>query len=448
MNGRTIVGSIVRQLLRTNPRVVEAVVDHDMLLNSEDMLYLLCHSIPSEHKIYLVLDGLDLCDDVNKQEVTDFIQKLQKPSTLLLCATYRQEPNLTLESALQKLLSVHAVPLPNNDADIEMFIQRELSTRIETRSLTLGDPTIILDIQDALLRGSQGMFLWVSLQIQSLCTLHTDDEIRDILLHLPQDLSTIHAQVLRRRCGPIAKYRRQIFELIAAAQRPLTVSEIREALSVTPGAATWTAGKLINDVYSALSSCGCLVVIDEEELTVRFVHHSVLQYLFGRYEYVVGEPLSLSSCHRTMAEITATYLCSGVSDTKISAFRVPQLNAGPAPSNIILSTISSSRSAQNFALRLLKLKKDADFDIGRTIARKFLLDERIEAYTFHFRQYAKSHCFDHIMNTTERSPHIEALLPRLLHKDGSLKIELEIDDLFLDSWPKRQGSSRSFFPPC
>jgi hypothetical protein len=34
----------------------------------------------------------------------------------------------------------------------------------------------------------------------------------------------------------------------------------------------------INDIYSTLMTCGCLIQIDEEESTVRFVHPSVMDY--------------------------------------------------------------------------------------------------------------------------------------------------------------------------
>ena len=46
---------------------------------------------------------------------------------------------------------------------------------------------------------------------------------------------------------------------------------MREALSVIPGDTTWAAAKLVNNVYSTLATCGCLVTVDEDELTVRLV---------------------------------------------------------------------------------------------------------------------------------------------------------------------------------
>jgi hypothetical protein len=43
------------------------------------------------------------------------------------------------------------------DSEIAQYIENELEERLESGSLCLGDPTIILSIQDALVKGSQGM---------------------------------------------------------------------------------------------------------------------------------------------------------------------------------------------------------------------------------------------------------------------------------------------------
>jgi len=425
MKARTITGAIARQLLRTNIGITDLVEhDHDSLC-VEDLLQMLRRSIPRQQRTYLILDGLDLCSDDDKQEVTDFIQELQKQSLVLVCASYRQEPNVELEPKLRKLQSVQAVPLPNNHTDIEAYIEMELASRIESRSLILGDPTLVLDIQDALLRGSQGMFLWVALQILSLCTLQTDDEIRDALVHLPQDLSAIYAQLLRKQDGTGSSYQKRVFELIAAARRPLTITEIREALSVTPGDTTWAAGKLINDVYAALSTCGCLVIIDEEELTVRLVHHTVLQYLFERYDDSSDGALSLESCHRSMVEIVTTYLSYGVFMTDISTFVVPRINVGLTPSKIISSTVGSSKSAQHIALRLLKLRKRADFDIGKTVAEGLQIDQQDEAVVFIFHHYAKENCLEHAIRAQKLGSQSQRLLFALLTKSDSPLVKFD-----------------------
>jgi hypothetical protein len=44
-------------------------------------------------------------------------------------------------------------------SEIAQYIKSELEERLESGNLCLGDPTIILIIQDALVKGSQGMLV-------------------------------------------------------------------------------------------------------------------------------------------------------------------------------------------------------------------------------------------------------------------------------------------------
>ena len=111
---------------------------------------------------------------------------------MLVCVSYRQEPNVELDASLRSFQSGYAIALPDNQPDIDSFVEAELERRVKSCSLVLGDPTLILDIQDALLDGSKGMFLWVVLQIHALCLLQTDQQIREALAQLPRDLSQIY----------------------------------------------------------------------------------------------------------------------------------------------------------------------------------------------------------------------------------------------------------------
>ena len=147
--------------------------------------------------------------------------------------------------------------------DIETFIETELEACIMSKRLVVGDPNIVLEIQDALVTGSEGMFLWVALQIASLCSMESDYAIRQALADLPKDLSEAFSRTLQKPERSERTYRRLIFELLIAAVRPLTTEEFREALSVITGDINWNSDKLLNDVMSTLSCCGGLVIIDE-----------------------------------------------------------------------------------------------------------------------------------------------------------------------------------------
>jgi hypothetical protein len=417
LKARTVIGSIAKQILSSAEDLANTVEASQITMDPDDMLTLICRAIPKNRKIYVVLDGLDHCGHLAKEEVVGFLRNLQDEFCVLVCISFRHEPNAVPDAKLRELRLTAAVSVPDNRADVEIFIEAELAHRLDNRSLTVGDPKLVLEIQDALLAGSKGMFLWVSLQIESICASQTDAEIREVLAHLPDDLSEIYARIVRKQQGPAIKYQDRIFQLMIAAQRPLSAEEMREALSVTPGDTTWSAAKLIHDVFSALAMCGCLVIVDEEELTVRFVHPTVEQYILERHPTQLGEGATIQSCHMVMADTIVTYLSYGVFGTDVSTFRIPRIEVGSAPAQIMGSTMMSTRAGvQSLALRLLRSRKRPDFDMGKIIAEEVNAHQQAEGHQFHFHSYAEHYCVEHV---TKARPlgitHLKRLYPHVLN---------------------------------
>jgi hypothetical protein len=327
LNARTVIGSLARQVLRTIPDLAVVAELCDQTSSAPDfdeILNLLRRALPPDYKAYFVLDGLDECDKLERDTLVQQLKKLQEILALLLCASFRVEPNNALELDSARFIAARMTSIPDDNPDIEAFIEAELERCLECRKLVIGNPALILEIQDSLLKGSKGMFLWVALQIHSLCAMKTDQAIRDALADLPKDLSDTFSRILRRSEGLGKSYQRQILQLVLVAYQPLTGAELREALSVVPGDTVWNPSSLLNDIYSTLACCGCLLVVDEEELTVRFVHHSVKQFLLSNLQDLVNIAFTIESAQWTMADIIVTYLSYGVFGTELSTIRVPQ----------------------------------------------------------------------------------------------------------------------------
>lgn len=227
-------------------------------------------------------------------------------------------------------------------------------------------------------------FLWVVLQIDSICAERTDEAIRDALNDLPLDLSETFRRILQKAGGPDSRYQRRILELLVAAFRPLTVEQLREALSVVPGDAVWNPARLINNVYATLACCGSLIVVDEEELTVRFAHHSIRQFLVGHIGGKVPEyQFTVEQADRQMGRIIVTYLNYGVSNTQI--FRaVPKVTAQEVPSKIL-----DSSTVKQLALGWLRSQKPFDHDIYSTLNRAAERLWQKSREDFHFHTYAR-----------------------------------------------------------
>lgn len=154
---------------------------------------------------------------------------------------------------------------------------------------------------------------------------------------------------------------------MAAAQRPLTLEELREAVSIRPGETSWDASKIVNDMLrSLLDSCGSLVAIDEEHLTVHFAHHSVKQHL-------LSEPLCLEmrkyhinirEADLYLGDVTVIYLNMGIFDRQLAkAESTTLLQPRNYPSAILGGSLPQSNIANRLAVRLLKNRESPRLDI-------------------------------------------------------------------------------------
>jgi hypothetical protein len=154
LKARTIFGSFARQLLCTVPDLAalsESCEDTRLTGDIEEVLELLVQGFPSSHKAYFVLDGLDECNGAEREALIQAIQKTQKTLKILVCASFRIEVSNGLQSITGRLAATCVVSMPDENPDIEAFIEADLERCLCHEKLVIGDPNLILDIQGALL---------------------------------------------------------------------------------------------------------------------------------------------------------------------------------------------------------------------------------------------------------------------------------------------------------
>ncbi|RKK82859.1 hypothetical protein BFJ68_g16400 [Fusarium oxysporum] len=365
---RTILGALARQLLCTieEPTAMseDLVVTGPPVLDSDGILRLLNRTLNPTCRAYFILDGLDECDESQKEDVILRLRKIQTICPLLICLSFREEAGKAPALYPEIMARPSKISIPENNPDIAEFIQTELERRVELGRLRVGEPTLVLEIRDALLERAQGMFLWVVLQINSLCQAKTDESIRRVLADLPRDLPETFSRILKQSAALGKEDQRRALELITVACRPLTTDELREALGVVPGDPDWNPARMPNDIYAALACCGSLVIVDEETLSVKLIHHSVKQFLLSGQESVAGQTFTIQDANKTMAGVVVTYLNYGIFDTQLSNTVVPQVRHGAVPMKVI-SSVLDSQSVQKLALRLLKSQEPLNIDISK-----------------------------------------------------------------------------------
>lgn len=415
LRAQTVFGCLARQLLSDLPGLVQLCESLDFTQPNDlgVLSELLQKCLRPNHEAYIVLDGLDECDKEEKESLLAQLLKLQETFKVRVCISIRLEPHVDPKLITERLANGSVLLMPDENPDIVRFIAADLERCLANGRLVLGDPRLVWEIEDALVKGSQGMFLWATLQVQSICGMKTDRAIREALADLPRDLPEIFRRILHKSGSGDRALQEKVLKLVLAAYTPLTTEQLREALSVTPGDSTWDSSRVLNDVTSALASCGCLLVVDEEEFTVTLVHHSVRQYILGGAspDHV---SFTLTEAHMTMADIVVTYLGYGVFGTEIATARVQPVQAQVTPSRIVHATLGPSSTIANMAQKLLRSRKQPDFDIGKVLAESKSALSSKPGTSFKFHVYAKAHWAEHVPHASFKAESIFKLARSLL----------------------------------
>jgi hypothetical protein len=241
LKARTEIGCVGRQILqpiRDLTPIFDFLLEHPAR-DLSHLCSLLKAVLGREYRAYIVLDGLESCDNGERTAILGSLRQLQDLASVSLCISIRQEASSPLISSFECFPRLSSFYIPDVNPDIDDFITLELTACLESGSLALHDPRLILDIQESLSKGAQGMFLWVALQIKALCLKRTDAGIRQAITNLPTDLSDTYDTILQKGGISDLSYQSKILQLIAVACRPLTTEEMREALSIIPGDTNW-----------------------------------------------------------------------------------------------------------------------------------------------------------------------------------------------------------------
>ncbi|KAI1267932.1 hypothetical protein F5Y18DRAFT_274646 [Xylariaceae sp. FL1019] len=415
LQARTVIGCLTRQVIDAlAPETAAGLPYDEELVIDEAQLHNLYNSpVINARHICFVIDGIEELGVDARREVIGFLTHVRSRVRLKLCISHRLTADIRRRDRFTVLEPYITLRIPENNPDIQIFVESKLASCLEAGELSVNDPAIILDIQEALETGAQGMFLWVALQIQGICAQKTDKDIRTTLADLPKDLPSTFIRVLRQARAAAPGYQYRLLCLIMAAFRPLTTEEIREALGVTPCRPIWDPSTYINDVYAVLASGGSLLVVDEEHKTIHFTHSSVQQFLLGNFGSSGEFKINMKEAHAEMAQIVVTYLNYDRFERQVTT-RSPTLLAQAVPQKIITSALPSTSRSRQLALYLLRSKRQPDFDIGKALAEH--LPSRKVPDPVWFFQYAKENWVTHTKDLYNGSRNLFPLIQNLLRR--------------------------------
>lgn len=243
-------------------------------------LTLLQHTTSSQ--VVCVLDGLDECGKESLNQLLDavggYLSKSEeriKPRLKFIILS-RPQPAV-LE---RKLGHYHQIQLDASDAetthDVERFIFAKVAELASDQDLS---DDMVAQVQQSLLAGADGTFLWVAFVANELQG-RTWNKINEVLRQIPKGLGGIYQRLLRQVDDKEALV--PILQWVVLAARPLTLVE----LAVAAGVKAVGSIPATQVTRRRLSVGGLLVKIEGD--VVNLVHESAKEFFQSEQVNIKG----------------------------------------------------------------------------------------------------------------------------------------------------------------
>ena len=148
-------------------------------------------SLDIYQKTTLVIDAMDECDPQSRSELVNALKLFMKESKKPMKIFISSRPDRVLENELGSIPNV-GIQASDNQEDIKKYIDMKLNGLIIGNKLL---ESMRSEIIATLLERSQGMFQYVSLQVQRVGTGNSKADVRRRLLALPPSLDKAYDQI-------------------------------------------------------------------------------------------------------------------------------------------------------------------------------------------------------------------------------------------------------------
>lgn len=280
-----LLASMLKQLYRhlpldeDVPRLRELCFDaHIEQPSREDMIHGIKSVIKMFARTFIVVDGLDECSGVSSSEFEGLCNHLATfadlggagPSASVLLFSRDGYP--AISSATNGFPSIE-VDRGANIEDINRFIDDR------SKQLTK-DSASLKEIQDHLLRSADGMFLWVSLVIDSIKKERTARKMKLAALNMPRDLSGAYTRALERILNneePARGLALRALLWITNSKKPLTKPQLLEVLALEKGMSSMDDDERLDPDIPLTTDCADLLILKDGHYTL--LHASLGDFL-------------------------------------------------------------------------------------------------------------------------------------------------------------------------
>jgi tetratricopeptide (TPR) repeat protein len=244
----------------------------------------------------LVVDALDECSEINQSTtVTEWLNKVsRRPNArVIILSRYHDSFEDSLCDSFHLRMDSDLV-----SPDISLFVAAELQRTPKFRGM---EKQIMMKIEEA-----RGMFLWAKMMMEYLTKAATSNMVLRRLARFPAGLTAVYEKFLVETAASLEEEdiirRKEIFMLLAAGVRPLSVEEISVALALkTTGRLHEDGDLLLDPKGEVLRLCWPLAMVVHGE--AHLFHMSVKEFLLRSAEPLTkgSVQFSVQQCHTYMA---------------------------------------------------------------------------------------------------------------------------------------------------
>ena len=303
---RAILLSILRQLVSPSPDLPlkppilsvyqreEARGSQEAQLSIEEITALIKDLVQNHYaRITLIIDALDECDIGKRAQLLDIITKLTYNPRSVVKTLVSSRNDSDIEYHFSRIEN-RWITEADNAADIKMFVKTELSKRLLSGKAS---HHLRERVEKELTKKADGVFRWVTLQVDALCDpecAYSERDIEYLLPRLPKTLEQTYAEIMDRidrLLPPSREAFTNVIKLLMCAASPMSVGQVLEALAILS-----ESHKVEWDETTILSMGRGLIISEDHRLWsshrrshFAFAHLSVREFFESRPDFN-GEP--------------------------------------------------------------------------------------------------------------------------------------------------------------
>ncbi|OAG06012.1 ankyrin [Paraphaeosphaeria sporulosa] len=285
-----IVTALLKQLCRRKDQLPRDLLQtkHDALPSSlvgtQERFRSLIEDLP---QVYVVFDALDECPEQERGDILGFITGIvtaQVRCHVKVFVTSRNEMDIAKAFGDRHIPTIQ-IQTENVTADIETFARSQvekLQGGEHGKTLYVTNDGLKEKIVRTLATKAEGMFLWVNLQLDSLCQAskaQKDAVVEAALDALPQGLPDTYVRILERIEAQTPYMRDLAINCLAwtlYTRRPLSTRELQLALAVNSNC------KVREDLQTDSPQVileACANLLEEANGLIRPIHYTVQEFL-------------------------------------------------------------------------------------------------------------------------------------------------------------------------